>query len=415
MTEKSVKTPMHYDAVIVGGGMVGASLAIAMSKIGKQVLLIEKNEPQNGWLDAAPLRVSAINLASQALLSQLDIWSHINASHKCYFEQLATWESRNNRLVFDSSSLNKPYLGHLVRNEALQLAAYQMIRQHHQDSITTACNGIKDIYPVGNKNKVVLATLSTDEQNKSEVTQEAQAITCDLVFVADGAQSQTRQLANIGVTGWQYQQQCFSITIKTHFPTQHITWQEFQTNGPKAFLPLEAQFASLIWYDSAETVKSLKQLSTAELKSKILATFPPLPGDFDIIQSASFPLVRQQANHYFKNRIVLLGDAAHVINPLAGQGVNLGFKDIEVLISQLSEIDWCDDNALAVALNQYQLKRRLDAQIMSSAMDAFYWTFSNAKAPLKFIRNSILAVVQKTSIVKRMALKKAIGLNLFGN
>lgn len=396
----------HYDAIVIGGGMVGATLVVKLAELGKSVLLIEHNPPQSQWLDKPPLRVSAVNLASEKLLSECGIWGQISASSKCQFTQLMTWEQPSNKLVFDAKDINEPHLGHLVRNEAIQLAAFRILQQDLVGKVEQSMASVKYIQQFEH---MVQVTLDAGDLSSDGLTN----VTADLLFAADGGNSATRQLAGIGSTGWAYRQHCFSITIKTHFPTQTATWQEFQPTGPKAFLPLANGYASLIWYDNANTIVNLKTLNDQQLKNQILDSFPPLPGDFDIVSRASFPLVRRQANQYGKNRVILVGDAAHVINPLAGQGVNLGFQDIATLIVILSEVNWADRLAIKAGLLRYERQRKTDTLVMSSMMDLFYHSFSNDHKPLKGLRNTALRLIQSSSMVKQLALKRAVGKQLF--
>lgn len=390
-----------YDCIIVGGGMVGAALSLALCKQNKTVLLVEKQLPTKTWLENPPLRVSAVNRFSEDYLRSLNLWPHINEKSKCAFTQLATWEKPEQPLLFDAKDINAEHLGYLIRNEALQIAAYEEF-QH--------INNPPDILS-GYQVQSLLSDTSGDKQVDLclESDQKTITVSANLVIGADGAFSQIRQLSGIGITGWDYQQHCLSITLKTDFPTQDITWQEFQPSGPKAFLPLSDGYSCLIWYDSPELIKQLTNLKPDELKQKILSVFPKLAGDFDVIKQAAFPLTRRQANQYFKHRIVLVGDAAHTINPLAGQGVNLGYKDVAELVQQLESVELTDDQQLDKALTHYQRVRKAESLLMSGAMDSFYALFSNDKPPLKAARTMMLNMASRFEWAKKQVLKKAIG------
>ena len=240
----------NFDVIIVGGGMVGATQAQALLKQNKRVLLVEQNLPSHDWLKSVPLRVSAINLFSEDYLKELGVWSHIDRGHKCMFDQLGTWDNPKQKLIFSAEEIGKVHLGHLIRNEALQLAAYDAFA----DSLDNGSLMLTDASVLNIENDIEQVVVTLDKSG------EKWQIVAGLVIAADGANSKVRQMAGMGITGWDYQQHCFSITIKTEFPTQSITWQEFQPSGPKAFLPLENGFACLIWYDHPEIVKKLKKL-----------------------------------------------------------------------------------------------------------------------------------------------------------
>ncbi|MDU0111539.1 FAD-dependent monooxygenase [Psychrosphaera aquimarina] len=401
MTKGSDLKEQFYDVVIVGGGMVGAAQAAALVKQQKRVLVIEKYIPNSDVLAQIPLRVSAINLASEQYLTELGVWSHIGETSKCMFNQLATWEQRHKPVIFSATDIQKSHLGYLIRNEALQLAAYDELNNtaDHAVDIITDCK----LTSIDQTNEQVSVQLTNHVSNETIIFH------CSLLIGADGAFSQVRSLTDIGTTGWDYQQHCLSLTIKTDFPTQHITWQEFQPSGPKAFLPLEDGYSVLIWYDNAEELQQLVQLSNEQLKNQVLTRFPDLAGEFDVVAKASFPLTRRQANQYIKGRVVLVGDSAHTINPLAGQGVNIGYKDVEVLSQLLEEIDIKQSETLSAVLKQYENIRKRESQLMSLAMDSFYNLFSNDKAAVKLLRGGLLTLANKFEWAKKQVLKKAVG------
>jgi len=381
--------------------MVGAAQAVALAKQQKRVLVIEKYIPRADVLLKTPVRVSAINLASEKYLTDIGIWQHIHDKSKCMFNQLATWEKRHNPVIFSASDINTEHLGYLVRNEALQLAAFDEMhsQMNNAPDVITDCQLTK-IEQTDDKVNVILTEPETNESKQ---------ISCSLLIGADGAFSQVRALMNIGLTGWDYQQHCLSITIKTDFPTQHITWQEFQPSGPKAFLPLQDGYSALIWYDAADQVKHLSSLTNEQLKQQVNDKFPDLAGDFEVVEKAAFPLTRRQANQYVKGRVVLVGDSAHTINPLAGQGVNIGYKDVEALSEFLADVDLSRVSSVSNALTKYQRIRKRESQVMSLAMDSFYGLFSNNKAPLKLLRSGLLNVANKFEWAKKQVLKKAVG------
>ena len=226
-----------------------------------------------------------------------------------------------------------------------------------------------------------------------------------------------RAAANIGVQGWQYSQQALGIQIKTYDVQQDITWQQFTPDGPMAFLPLYDGFASLVWYNSANEIKQLKSLSKEKLKQHIVQHFPADLTDFEILDVASFPLTRMHANQYFKGSTVLIGDAAHTINPLAGQGVNLGFKDVAVLLDIIRKELAINEPAVILQpnnycdwLKKYEESRRRDNLMMMSAMDLLYSLFSNRNTPFELLRNLGLKLANNAGPIKNNVMKYAMGL-----
>ena len=190
-----------------------------------------------------------------------------------------------------------------------------------------------------------------------------------------------------------------------------VSWQQFAATGPTAFLPLFDNKAVLIWYHHADKISQLKQLEMAQLKQEIQSAFPDDLADFNINAVASFPIQRLHATKYYDGIVMLIGDAAHCINPLAGQGVNLGFKDLNILLKLIEQKGEPRNYRQRQSLfRNYENKRRYDNLLMMSAMDGFYATFSNDIAPIKLIRNFGLGIAAQLTPLKRQVLKYAVGL-----
>ncbi|GAA74602.1 2-octaprenyl-3-methyl-6-methoxy-1,4-benzoquinol hydroxylase [Pseudoalteromonas sp. BSi20480] len=380
------------NVIVVGGGMVGAAMAIKLAQQGKSVRIIEKHlidPPHVLSNDNVDIRVSAINRFSEKLLDGLGAMPILRNGRIAPYQQLEAFERGDDKLLFDCADINTTHLGHLIENSLIQASLWMQFEQY-------------DIEVIEQKQIV-----SKIEQNADSITlvYGEQRYTAGLVVAADGGQSQLRTKANIGVTGWQYQQQCMGVLIKLDAPQQIKTWQQFTPSGPLAFLPMQAPYANLIWYDDANTLNTFKGLDGAQLKSHILAKFPGLVGDFEVQSHAVFPITRQHANNYSYGRLVLVGDAAHTINPLAGQGVNLGFQDVVALATLLND---ATDVGCALKLQEYERTRRKANLLMMSMMDACYFGFSNQIAPLKWARSQFLKMANNTGVVKNWVLKYAI-------
>ncbi|USD64649.1 2-octaprenyl-3-methyl-6-methoxy-1,4-benzoquinol hydroxylase [Vibrio sp. SCSIO 43136] len=381
----------QFDIAIVGGGMVGAALAVGFAKQGKQVAVIEGDQPQAFSAEQAmDIRVSAISHKSVELLDQLGVWQAIKAMRVCPYRRLETWEHPECRTRFHSDSVGLDQLGFIVENRLIQLGLWQQFPTLSNLTVMSP-NRLTDLKVGAESNQI-----SLDDGTE---------LAAQWVIGADGANSKVRQLAGIGITAWDYRQHCMLINVKTELPQQDITWQQFHPSGPRSFLPLCGHQGSLVWYDSPKRIAQLKQLSSLQLKEEILANFPSELGDIEVLQSGSFPLTRRHAQHYTKNNCVLVGDAAHTINPLAGQGVNLGFKDVKALLESVEQYQQQPQ-----ALRQYELRRKPDNLLMQSGMDFFYKGFSNDIGPLKLLRNAALKVAEEAGPVKAQVLKYALGL-----
>ncbi|MEZ9820056.1 FAD-dependent oxidoreductase [Shewanella sp. 10N.286.45.A1] len=388
-----------YDAVVVGGGMVGAATAIGLAQLGLTVAVVEAYAPK-AYKSKQPLdlRVSAISAASEELLSRLGALESLQTMRQVAYKGLETWELDGCITQFHSDQIGASHLGHIVENRLIQLSLWERITQ--LDNISLYC-------PV----KIHQLQRNHGDDAIEVSLEDGQVFSTKLLIGADGANSYVRQWANIGITGWDYAQSAMLINIETGCEEQDVTWQQFTPHGPRSLLPLPGNNASLVWYDDANRIAQLSQLNNNALKKQIDQYFPArLDRDFKVVNKASFKLTRRHAQRYYSDNLVILGDAAHTINPLAGQGVNLGFKDVDALITTIEaqlqkESCWWNSEVL----KQYQGCRYRDNQLMMSAMDMFYASFSNDILPLKLLRNSALKLANIDSPIKKYVLKYAMG------
>lgn len=397
MSESQVTT-ISKDVVILGGGMVGAATAIGLAQLGLNVIVIEAFKPKPySHEQALDIRVSALSVASERLLDRLGALTSLSQMRRAPYLGLETWEIEGCITQFHADQVGATHLGHIVENRLVQLALWEQFTSF--DNIELLCP--VTVERISRKDSLVEVFLSNGT-----------CIVTPLLVGADGANSQVRQWAGIGLTGWDYAQSAMLINIKTAQEQQDVTWQQFTPNGPRSLLPLPGNHASLVWYDDAARIAQLSQMSDKALAEQIKRHFPArLDRDFEVLQKGSFKLTRRHAQSYYSDNVVILGDAAHTINPLAGQGVNIGFKDVEALIATVSSKlgqgePWWEQNVLAA----YEKLRYHDNLLMMTAMDLFYAGFSNDVLPLKLIRNAALKVANIDSPIKNRVLKYAMGL-----
>lgn len=402
-----------HDVMIVGAGMVGAALALALGKAGLSVLIIDQTPPAPFDPAAAPdLRVSALSAGSEAFLRSLGAWSRIEAMRLCPYRRLAVWEethdwlarhlpARLNRTGFDALDTGHSHLGHIVENRVTQLALWQCMAQHPN---------IRQITPT------TVRSLSLAADHRLLLLDNGQQVRTRLLIAADGAHSRLREMAGIGITSNQYAQQALVASVRYQGEQADITWQAFHPSGPRAFLPLASigtqAWASLVWYDSPERINHLLHLDEAAFLQAVQAHFPQeLPPLTGLAARAYFPLVKQQAQTYIQDRLALVGDAAHTINPLAGQGVNLGFQDADCLARLILQAHQQGDEIASDALlHRYEQHRKAANQRMSLAMDAFYHLFSNDHPPLRLLRNLGLVLAERLPLAKQQVARYAMGL-----
>ncbi|WP_421911530.1 FAD-dependent monooxygenase [Marinobacter sp.] len=404
-----------FDIVIVGAGMVGAALATGLGRSGFRVALVDRGSAPEFDPSLPPdIRVSALSAGSERYLNDLDVWPGMLAMRATPYARLAVWDETRHPLsnllprkvadvVFDASTLSARHLGHIVENRITQQAFW---------------NSAASLPSVSMFPDNAVSHLENGNNHAAVTLEDGTELECQLVVGADGAASGVRELAGIGITRDQYQQQAMVISVRYQGAVEDITWQGFYPSGPRAFLPLHSagngeSWASLVWYDSPEQLAHLKSLDNRALMAEVQNAFPPeLPLLTHIEAKASFPIARQHAKTYVNNRVVLVGDAAHTINPLAGQGVNLGFQDARCLQTVIREAKRAGcDLADPAWLTKYEQQRRPANRRMMMAMDVFYHLFSNRTPPLHLLRNLGLGAAKAMPFARNRVAKYAMGID----
>ncbi len=387
----------YFDVVIVGGGMVGAAVACCLGDSELRVALIETQTPQPFSIEQPhDLRVSALSIASMNILNTVGAWEGVSSKRFCPFKRMRVWEYAGDT-TFNSNDIDCPELGFIVENRVTQLALLGRV---------AAFSNIKLFMPAA------IDKIFYNGKDSELVLTDGFSLQAKLLVAADGGKSRVRQAVGIGVTGWDYNQHALVIYVETAYPQQDITWQRFVASGPQAFLPLSGNYASLVWYHSPDEVRRLKALPYETLKSELMAAFPDTLGEIkQILGVSSFPLKRQHAQQYVKEGVALVGDAAHMINPLAGQGVNIGLLDAAALAEVVVDAHkQGKDFAETRVLKRYESMRRRENLKMMTVMDVFYQSFSNDLLPIKLIRNLGLGLAQRLPPIRNKVMRTAMGL-----
>lgn len=387
----------EFDVLIVGGGMVGATVACALGGSELKVGLVEQSMPEAFSAEQPhDMRVSALSIASKTILESVGAWKTVINMRSCPFKRMRVWETAGDT-EFNSDAIGYDALGYIVENRVTQLALLRRAKEFSNVQLLCPAS-IKKIHYAAGRGSVEL--------------DDGRSLSAKVMVGADGGQSRVRQTVGLGVTSWDYQQHAMVINVETDYEQQDITWQRFVPTGPQAFLPLTGHYGSIVWYNTPDDVQRLKALPVADLLAELTATFPECLGKINkILGVASFPLKRQHAQEYVRQGVALVGDAAHMINPLAGQGVNIGLLDAAMLAEVLLEASNKGKNIADLAvLKRYERLRRNENLKMMTVMDLFYRVFSNKMLPVKFFRNLGLGLAERITPLKNKVMRGAMGL-----
>ena len=386
----------HYDVIINGGGMVGATLACLLAKSGRKVAVIEAFEAKPFLKgDEYDLRVSAISRASQNALTKAGAWADILAMRASPYEVMDVWdEAGDGNVRFDASELGEPELGHIIENRIIQLALAKAIKV-----FKTATLYQPD----------TLKSYLVDETKVVVTLDSGKEISAPLLVGADGANSQVRSIAGIDFERDDYGQSGLVAIVNTEKSHESTAWQRFQSTGPLAFLPLSDGSSSIVWTLPSDRADYILSLSKNDFKAVLAEALDYKLGKVTKVgKRAAFPLKGAQAESLIAERVALVGDAAHTIHPLAGQGVNLGLKDAVELAHQL--IATTGDLGSHKLLRRYERARRGDNLMTMRAMEGFRLLFGHSASPVKTARNFGMNLFNQIPAVKNEVIRKAMGL-----
>lgn len=394
---QSKKQATHYDVVINGGGMVGATLACLLAQANKRVAVIEA-KPFKPFVPESDydLRVSAISRASQRVFQQVDAWETMLACRAQAYEIMDVWDGEGDgsgQVRFDAADIGEPDLGHIIENSVIQSAVSERL---------AALSQITMLQPA------TLQHFDVSEQQVSITLDGGESLSADLLVGADGANSHVRELAGIDTEIDDYGQRGLVATVKTQYHHEFTAWQRFQSTGPLAFLPLPDGSSSIVWTLPSDRADYYLSLNKTDFKAALAEAFEHKLGKITKVgPRAAFPLRGSQAKPYVLPRIALVGDAAHTIHPLAGQGVNLGIKDALELSQQVATLKDCGSHK---ALRRYERARRGDNVLTMRAMEGFRLLFGHDASVVKSARNIGMKLFNDTPTIKNQVIKKAMGL-----
>jgi len=395
MTDKDLR----FDLIVVGGGMVGAALARACAGKGWQIAVIEIREPQRTWpAGEVNLRVSALNRASERILTRLGAWERIQGLGVSPYRDMHVWDAVGGGSIhFDSADLGQPDLGHIVENRVTQLALWDLLEQ--TADVTLLC-------PAG------VGEIALGQDATVVHLRDGRRASARLLVGADGRDSLVRDRVGIASHGWAYDQQAIVANVEVERWHQETAWQRFLPTGPLAFLPLRDGRCAVVWSVAEPRAGEFLQLEEPEFRSALEDAYEHRLGAIGRIGlRAAFPSRLQHAEHYVLPRLALIGDAAHAIHPLAGQGVNLGLLDAAALAAALDEARERDRDIGGLwALRRYERARRGENMLMLAAMDGFKRLFGNRTLPVAAARSAGLVAVDRMPPLKHLFMRQALGL-----
>ncbi len=409
----------QYDIIIVGGAMTGATLACALAAFGGskrlRLALVDRQGPSGNQTTTLPAtefdaRVSAITPASQTIFERLQLWSQISSARVSPYSRMFVWEADGTASIdFAAADINVPALGHIVENRVIvsalhqRLASLDAVDWHAPATITDL------LLPAG------------EGDNATLVLDSGERLGAPLIVGADGARSLVRERAGFAVRQWDYHHQAIVTTVRTGKAHQQTAWQRFMDDGVLAFLPLHTpagpdgqRYCSIVWSVEPDRAQQLMEQDNGQFCRSLERAFESRLGAIESVAPRhAFPLHQAHARDYVKPGIALIGDAAHSIHPLAGQGANLGLLDAWVLAQTLIQAHKRDANLWhhPSVLRRYQRQRKGHNLSMMALMEGFRRLYADQPLPVRWLRNVGMRGVDRLPLVKNHLMRQAMGLD----
>jgi len=388
------------EIAVIGGGLVGMTLAIALAQGGFSTILIDEMAPEAATAPAFDGRVCAIAFASRRLLETLGIWDALSPDAQPIDDILVT-DGRGGAssmfLHFDHREIGEEPLGHIVENRHTRLALLAAARR---------TPNLRVIAPAR------VATIARDAARATLTLQNGQRIESRLCIGAEGRHSPSRRAAGIKTLGWSYRQAGLVATVAHEKPHQAFAQEYFLPSGPFAILPMTGSRSSLVWTERADSAAAFLALDEASFDAEVARRVGPYLGRTHVVGPRfSYPLGLQLAERYVLPRFAIVGDAAHAIHPIAGQGLNLGLRDVAALAELIVDarrlgLDIGGGDLLA----RYERWRRFDNVALATVTDGLTRLFSNDIAPIAITRDVGLAIVDHLPPLKRLFMRHAMGM-----
>jgi len=392
-----------FDVLIVGGGMVGLTLALALRQQSQLTIAIVDCNLPTDLTEQPENRVSAINMASQQIFANLKVWDLIQSQRLQSYQHMRIWDKHGyGKLSFNAKEVDQQDLGWIIENKVIRNSLWQKAQSDEGISFFTE-QGLTNLAMGENE---VFASFATGAP-----------ILAKLVIGADGAHSWVRDQMNMPIAFQDYDHHAIVGTVECEQGHDNTAWQVFLPEGPLAFLPLyNAKLSSIVWSTTPDEAQRLKTLSAGDFSKEITAASDGKLGNVKLVSElSSFPLTMRLAHDFIKDKVILVGDAAHTIHPLAGQGVNLGLLDAAACAQTLIEQTLKGESLTSeIALNNYSRWRKSEATEMIAAMAAIKKLFSEQPfnlpaSPIKLLRGIGMSILDNVAPAKKIMIKQALG------
>ena len=390
----------ELDAIVVGAGAIGTALALALARDGFEVALVETRAPKPWHADdEVDLRVVALASDARDLFADLDVWSSIAGARTSPYRRMRVWDaSAPGELDFDAANDGAAALGWIIENKLIQHALWQAVE---------AERGVRVLCPAE------VAAVANGEDHVEVTLADGTRLNARVLLAADGAESPVRTMLGIDCVGRDYMQRAVVAHVATARPHEDTAWQRFLPGGPLAFLPLADGRSSIVWSLPEAEAARILMLDDAAFRTELGCAFDFRLGEITgSTARAAFPLRMRLAQTYVSGRCVLAGDAAHVVHPLAGQGMNLGFRDVACLRRVLrSARERGSDIGASHVLRRYERERRSENALAAHGLDAIQRIFDLPGTPAALLRSLAIGAVQGVPPLKELLAAAAAGRN----
>ncbi len=384
------------ELAVVGGGLVGMTLAIALADAGIEVVVIDREDPATMLAEPFDGRTTAIAFGSQQVLAAIGVWPYVASAAEPILEIRVADGGSPLFLHYDHRDLGAAPLGWIVENRVLRRGL--MAR-------AASLPALRHWAPLA------VERVERDGLGASLHLADGRRLLAELVAAADGRNSPLRRAAGIGVVEWDYPQRSIVCTVRHAAPHRGIAVEHFLPAGPFAILPMTESRSSIVWTEQAALVPRIMALDPPGFLAELSRRFGDFLGALEVVGPRwAYPLSLLHAERYTAERLALVGEAAHVIHPIAGQGLNLGIRDAAALAEALVEARRLGlDLGHAEALARYERWRRLDNFTLAAVTDGLNRLFSNTVPPLQLARDLGLAAIDRLPPVKRFFMRHAMG------